>query len=157
MRVSQSLLAMPPSSVHGCIIFTWKMMWHTAWIFQRILSKWPHYRGHAKCSHIQIWSRDLCLSHHILRVASSPDYYGCVVIPYEVNLQAVHTPPGPSLVKLAVSSDTRRSAEPLVSFSPSTSYCVHLRSSSQGEVSLCLHNMHEVSLVLILTSLLTQL
>ena len=113
-------------------------------IFLRILSKWTHYRGHAKWNHIQICSRDLYLSHLTLGVASSSDYYGCIVLPYtrptraSVDFQAARTPPEPSPIKLVVCSDIWRLAEPLTlcsSWSPYSSYCARPHSSFLGEVS----------------------
>jgi len=144
---------------------TLKIIWHTSWVFRRILSKWPHYRGHAKCNHMQSCSWNLSLSH--LGVASSPEYYGCVILSYtrptraSADPQATRISLRPSLVKQAICSNVWRLVELLVScspWSPCSSYCAHLHSSSLGEVALylCTYNMHEVPLILILTSLLTQ-
>ena len=58
MHVPQSLLTMSPFFVDVCLAFTWKMMWHTAWVFRKILRKWPH---SSKCKHMQSCSRDLSL------------------------------------------------------------------------------------------------
>ena len=143
------------STCDVAVIHTWapclylKMMWHTTWVFGRILNKWPNCRGHAKCNHMQICSRDLCLSHLILWVASSPNYYECVVLPY--------TQPTRASVSLQHAS--------LLTWGPSI-VCVHTHHHivcvrthhHKWDVSLRLytHNMHEVPLILILTSLLTQ-
>ena len=115
---------MPPSSVHGHFAFTWKMMWHTTWIFRKNTQWVTSFWSHAKCNHMQIYSRDISLSHLILVVASNSNYYECIILSYtrptcvSVNLQMVRTPPGPSLVKLLVCSYVQRSVEPLVSCSP---------------------------------------
>ena len=66
---------------------------------------------------------DLSLSNLILGVTSSPDYYGCGVLPYtrstraSVNLRVVRTTPGPSLVKLPVCGKRLEVNGPLVSCS----------------------------------------
>ena len=105
-------------------------MWHTAWVFWRILNKWPHHRGHANanaCNHA--FETYLCS----LWVASS---FG--------HISSLHTNP-PLGVMLSMNT--------LIIILCASATIV------SGKVSLCLwtYNMHEVPLIFILSSLQTQL
>ena len=100
------------------VIHTWASslylkndIWHTAWIFRRILSKWPTVgvmlmQTHATCS----WDR--ALAH--LGVTSNLEQIGCVVLLYTWPARASVNPPGARLdplIKL-ICNNVWKSVEP---------------------------------------------
>ena len=86
-------------------------IWHTAWVFRRILSKWPTVgvmlmQTHATCS----WDR--ALAH--LGVTSNLEQIGCVVLLYTWPVRASMNPPGARLdplIKL-ICNNVWKSAKP---------------------------------------------
>ena len=146
-----------PFSIHVRLAFTWKMMWQTAWVLRKILSKWPHYRGHANantCNHA------LGTYLYSLMVASSLGLiWMCSTSLHTTHMCECESPGGShtpwTLSDQAICSDVRRSAELLGVMLPINTLIIMIVSR---EVSLCLwtYNMYEVPLIPILSSLLTQ-
>ena len=109
-------------------------IWHTAWVFRKILNKWPIVgvmlmQTHATCS----WDR--ALAH--LGETSNLEQIGCIVLLFTWPARASVNPPGTRLdplIKL-ICNNVWKSAEPhsVMNYSkPDTERCANKDAGPQG-------------------------